>query len=147
MVARKAPALGVVVVVVSASLAFLGIPSLSLAPAAFCTTACRFAFTFSLSIAAVCFARPFACSFSSSHLRHGCCKLLLYDGIGVCEGALHGGEIGRVMQVKVGDSTLPLFVGERVAALLGRKQTPGPLSLPPNVAVPSRLATASTRNS
>ena len=147
MVARKAPTLGVVVVVVSASLAFFGIPSLSLAPAAFCTTACRFAFAFSLSIAAVCFARPFACSFSSSHLRHGCCKLLLYDGIDVCEGALHGGEIGRVMQVKVGDSTLTLLVSERVAALLGRKQTPGPLSLPPSVAVPSRLAAASTRNS
>ena len=119
MVARKAPALGVVVVEVSASLAFFGIPSLSLAPAAFCTTACPFAFAIAFSIAAVCFARPFACSFSSSHLRHSCCKLLLYHGIHICDGALHSGEIGRVMKMEAGKCLLALQVGEREATLFG----------------------------
>ena len=147
MIVRKVPALGVMVVAASASLADLGIPSLSLAPATFCTIACPFAFSAAFSFAAACFAQTNAGGLSSSHLRHGCCKLLLYHGIHVCDGTLHGGDVKRVVGDEAGTHFLSLIVAEREAALFGRKKAPGSLTLPPSVAVPSWLAAAPSRYS
>ena len=95
VVGRQAPALSGVVIVGTAAMAGIGIPTPTLAPAALCTTSSPFPFAIAFSLFSTCFAAPKSRCFASSCLSQ-CCQLLL-ESFELCDGALHGGDVGGVM--------------------------------------------------
>ena len=114
MIGREAPALGRKMVEASTSSASLGIHSLSLA------LAIAFSFVAAFPLASACFANTIA-AFSTTLFPQSCIYLLDHHGLHSCGvEALHGGDVGRVVDLEARNCSLTLLVSERVAALFGR---------------------------
>ena len=97
----------------STSSASLGIHSLSLA------LAIAFSLVAAFPLASACFANTIA-AFSTTPFPQSCIYLLGHHGLHSCGvEALHGGDVGRVVDLETRPCLLALQVGEPEATFLG----------------------------